>query len=66
MGKKRKRNPIFHLESTKIRNCEIPVVNVVGGNKNLIGHDILQKAKAVIDEGEGVIEFPEDGGTIEM
>ena len=58
--------PLYPLLFLKIQNCEISGVYVVGGNKNLIGHDILQRAKAVIDEGKGTIEFPVDDGTIEM
>ena len=57
---------LYPLLFLKIKDCEISAVTVVGGNKNLIGHDILQRAKAVIDEGKGTIEFPEDDGTIEM
>lgn len=58
--------PLYPLLFLKIKDCEISAVTVVGGNKNLIGHDLLQRAKAIIDEGKGTIEFPEDDGTIEM
>lgn len=65
-GQKKELIPVFQLGHLKIRNCVINFPKVLGGNKNLIGHDILQKAKAVIDEGEGTIEFPEDDGTLEI
>ncbi len=65
-GQKRELIPAFQLGDLQIRNCIINFPVVLGGRKNLIGHDILQKAKAVIDEGKGTIEFPEDDGTIEM
>ena len=65
-GQKRELMPTFSLLDMQIRNCVINFPKVLGGNKNLIGHDILQKAKAIIDEGKGTIEFPEDDGTIEM
>ena len=58
--------PVYRLVDIQIRDCVINFPDVLGGKKNLIGHDILQKAKAVIDEGKGTIEFPEDDGTIEM
>ena len=58
--------PVYPLLFLQIKDCVISVLNVIGGNKNLIGHDILQRAKAVIDEGKGTIEFPVDDGTIEM
>ncbi|MBI2543279.1 MAG: retroviral-like aspartic protease family protein [Candidatus Aenigmarchaeota archaeon] len=30
---------------------------ITGGKKNLIGHDFLQLAKAVIDENTGIVKF---------
>ena len=65
-GQKRELMPVYHLMDIQIRNCVINFPEVIGGRKNLIGHDILQRAKAIIDEGKGTIEFPEDDGTIEM
>lgn len=65
-GEKREAKPLYFLGSLKIQNCIIPVVNVIGGKKNLIGHDILQRARARIDEGRGTIEFPERDGIIQM
>lgn len=65
-GVKKERMPLYALGSIKIRNCVIVGPTVIGGRKNLIGHDILQRAKAVIDEGKGEIEFPENDGTIEI
>ncbi len=51
--------PFYFLPSMKIRKCRIPLHVVIGGKKNLIGHDILQRMSAKIDEGTGTIEFPE-------
>ena len=51
--------PVYGIKSMKIRNCKVPIFFVIGGRKNLIGHDVLQKMKARIDEGTGTIEFPE-------
>ncbi len=65
-GEKRVPMPAYHLLDMQIRNCVINFPEVIGGKKNLIGHDILQKAKAVVDEGKGTVEFPEDDGTIEI
>jgi len=65
-GQQRVPMPAYHLLDIQIRNCVINFPEVIGGKKNLIGHDILQKAKAVIDEGKGTIEFPVDDGTIEI
>ena len=65
-GQKKESMPIYKLLDMQVRNCVINFPEVIGGRKNLIGHDILQKAKAIIDEGKGVIEFPEEDGTIEI
>ena len=65
-GQKKENMPVYHPLYMRIRDCVINFPEVIGGKKNLIGHDILQKAKAVIDEGKGIVEFPEDDGTIEM
>ena len=65
-GQKKELMPVYRLIDLQIQNCVINFPEVLGGKKNLIGHDILQKAKAVIDEGKGIIEFPVDDGTIEM
>ena len=65
-GEKKKSMPAYHLLDMQIRDCVINFPEVIGGNKNLVGHDILQKVKAVIDEGKGTIEFPVDDGTIEI
>lgn len=43
----------------KIDNCEFGLV-VTGGKKNLIGHDFLQLAKAVIDEEKGTVNLTKD------
>ncbi len=40
----------------EIDGCTFPVW-VIGGRKNLIGHDYLQQAKAVIDEGNGAVKL---------
>lgn len=53
------KKPVYYVGSIKIRKCKIPITTVIGGKKNLIGHDILQNMKAKIDEGNGTIEFPE-------
>ena len=58
--------PVYRPADIQIQKCVINFPDIIGGKKNLIGHDILQKVKAVIDEGKGTIEFPEDEGTIEM
>lgn len=65
-GQKKELMPLYHLLDMQIRDCVINLPEVLGGRKNLIGHDILQKAKVVIDEGKGTVEFPVDDGTIEM
>lgn len=65
-GQKKDFMPVFRPANLQIRNCVINSPDVIGGKKNLIGHDILQKAKAVIDEGNGTITFPENDGTIQM
>lgn len=65
-GVKKELVSVYRLLDMQIRNCVINFPDVIGGRKNLIGHDILQKSKAIIDEGKGTIEFPEDDGTIEM
>ncbi len=49
----------YFLPFMKIRKCRVPIFVVIGGKKNLIGHDILQRMNAKIDEGAGTVEFPE-------
>ena len=65
-GEKKEVKPIYFLEFLKIQNHKIPAINVIGGKKNLIGHDILQRTKAVIDEGDGTVKFPDRDGVIEI
>ncbi len=40
----------------EIDGCNFPVW-VIGGKKNLIGHDFLQQAKAVINEETGEVKL---------
>lgn len=43
----------------KIDGCEFGLT-VTGGRKNLIGHDFLQLAKAIIDEERGTVRLTKD------
>jgi len=65
-GDKAKEERDFYVVDLKIRNCKIPLVTVVAGNKNILGRDILERSKAKIDEEKGIIDFPECPGIIEM
>jgi predicted aspartyl protease len=42
--------------NVEIDGCEFPIW-ITGGKKNLIGHDFLQLAKAVIDEENGTVKL---------
>lgn len=66
-GESAGKKAMYALKFLKIRNCKIPSVTVIGGRKNLLGRDILERGKAKIDEEKGKVEFPEwDGTTIEV
>src|SRR3972149_3222569 len=44
------RKPAYAVKSIRVRNCRIPILHVIGGRKNLLGRDILERSKAKIDE----------------
>jgi len=54
-GEYKDKKPL-HAVMVEIDGCKFPVW-AIGGRKNLIGHDFLQQAKAVIDEDKGTVQF---------
>ncbi len=57
-GEYRDKKPLYGV-MVEVDGCKFPVW-VIGGRKNLIGHDFLQQAKAVIDEGSGSVKLTKD------
>ena len=55
MGEFKDLKPVYPAD-IEIDGYGFPLV-VLGGKKNLIGHDFLQKAKAVINEATGEVKF---------
>ena len=54
-GEYREKKPVYGA-MVEIDGYRFPLW-VTGGRKNLIGHDFLQKAKAVIDESTGDVRL---------
>lgn len=55
VGEHKEKKPLYGAV-VKIDGYEFGLV-VTGGKKNLIGHDFLQLAKAVINEATGEVKF---------
>jgi len=45
------------LEDIEIAGCKVPAVVIVEGHHNLLGHNVLQRLGAVIDEQKGEIKY---------
>ncbi len=58
MGEYKDIKPVYAAD-IEVDGCGFPLV-VTGGKKNLIGHDFLQLAKAVIDEENGIVKLTRD------
>jgi len=54
-GEYKYKKPLY-AAMVEIDGCKFGLL-VTGGKKNLIGHDFLQKAKAVIDETKGEVKL---------
>ncbi len=50
--------PVY-VADVEIDGCRFPLL-ITGGKKNLIGHDFLQLAKAVINEETGEVKLTKD------
>ncbi|MBI2084331.1 MAG: retropepsin-like domain-containing protein [Candidatus Aenigmarchaeota archaeon] len=55
MGEYRDTKPLYGA-AVEIDGCEFPLW-LIGGKKNIIGHDFLQLAKAVINEENGEVKL---------
>lgn len=55
VGEYKVTKPIYAAD-IEIDGFRFPLL-ITGGKKNLIGHDFLQLAKAVIDEENGTVQF---------
>lgn len=47
----------YYVTDVEINGCKIPLAIIIEGKKNLLGHDLLQKLGAIIDEKEGKIIY---------
>lgn len=58
IGKFEDIRPVYAVD-VEIDGCGFPLL-VTGGTKNLIGHDFLQLAKAIINEETGEVKLTKD------
>ncbi len=58
MGEFKYTKPVYGV-SVEVDSVGFPLT-VFGGKKNIIGHDFLQLAKAVINEETGEVKFTKD------
>jgi hypothetical protein len=63
-GEMRKENT--YLVKMQIKNCPVFDIVVAGGKKNLVGNDILQVARATIDEKTHSVIFEKCPSTIQI